>query len=234
VHFSALDNLSIGVMTTWIASPFILALKYTIETSDEKLNFGLGSLTATSGYLNQGRGFGSLNWGMVTYGDKKLNATLSAGYGFFNWNFFGGNYFKPGVYNPNVTPPSIRLGLRDGVQGPIIGLGVMATVSNKATLIFDLMYVNSTRKRYYQDANYTYDDNSNLTSVSYSDVVENGQGITNFFIFMPGMRFQTKPNRAFQFALAGVVGKTRTTGSGYNWTNEFSFPVPTCTWYFKF
>jgi hypothetical protein len=44
VHFSVSKNFSVGVMATWIASPIVLALKYTIPTRNEKLNFGFGTL----------------------------------------------------------------------------------------------------------------------------------------------------------------------------------------------
>lgn len=233
-HFSAVDKLSVGVMTTWIASPFVLALKYTFETENEKLNYGIGSLIGTSGYLNQGRGFGSLNWGMITYGDKMFNATLSAGYGFFNWDFFANQFFKPGIYAPTETPPTMITGMRGGLQGPLVGLGTMTTVSDRVTLIFDLMYVKSTRNRYDQVANFNY-DNGVLVSSEYTLPNSYALLTTNFFVFMPAIRFQTKPNRAFQFALAGVVGnRTTKYNFGTNFRDEFSFPIPSCTWYYKF
>ena len=56
VHFGILPNLSVGIMATWIASPIALALKYTIPTQNPKLNFGLGTIMASTGYLNQAKG----------------------------------------------------------------------------------------------------------------------------------------------------------------------------------
>jgi len=82
VHFAVSNRFSIGIISTWIASPFILATKYTIPTKNEKLNFGLGTLMGTSGYLNAFRGFGGLHWGMVTYGDRLNNITFSAGFSY--------------------------------------------------------------------------------------------------------------------------------------------------------
>jgi hypothetical protein len=43
---------------------------------------------------------------------------------------------------------------------------------------------------------------------------------------MPGMRFQKNENRAFQIAIAGVSV----------WENgqNFTFPLPTMSWFFKF
>jgi hypothetical protein len=71
VHFSVSKNFSVGVLATWIASPIVLALKYTIPTKNEKVNFGFGTLMGSVGYLNNSKGFGGLHWGMVTYGDRK-------------------------------------------------------------------------------------------------------------------------------------------------------------------
>lgn len=65
-------------------------------------------------------------------------------------------------------------------------------------------------------------------------------GITNvsssklFALFiMPGMRFQTKENRAFQVSLAGVTvfGQEIQNAIGQN---SISFPIPMCSWFFKF
>ena len=84
MHFSVSKNFSVGVMATWIASPIVLALKYTIPTRNEKLNFGFGTLLGSAGYLNQGKGYGGLHWGMLTYGDRKNNVTFSLGYSYLN------------------------------------------------------------------------------------------------------------------------------------------------------
>jgi len=57
------------------------------------------------------------------------------------------------------------------------------------------------------------------------------QQTTALFV-MPGMRFQSNERRAFQVSLAGV--------SVFSWANEyrssdnFSFPIPMCSWFFRF
>ncbi|MGB1647360.1 MAG: hypothetical protein ACPG9I_08705, partial [Crocinitomicaceae bacterium] len=60
-------------MTTWIGSPLIAVGKYTIPTNNKKVNFSIGTMFGTSGYLNEFRGFGGLHWGTFTYGDRKNN-----------------------------------------------------------------------------------------------------------------------------------------------------------------
>ncbi len=71
VHFAVHKDFSVGVMSTWIGSPLAIALKYTRGTANPKINYGAGALLGTSGYLNSGRGFGGLYWGMITYGDRR-------------------------------------------------------------------------------------------------------------------------------------------------------------------
>lgn len=51
VHFAVSNNLSLGIMSTWIASPFVLAAKYSMKTNNEKVNVSLGTLFGTSGYF---------------------------------------------------------------------------------------------------------------------------------------------------------------------------------------
>jgi hypothetical protein len=97
VQFSVTDRFSVGVMSTWIASPLVVALKYTIPTKNPKVNFGLGTLAGTSGYLNTFRGYGALHWGMVTFGDRMRNITISAGYAYLNPGIRQ-NEDVPGVY----------------------------------------------------------------------------------------------------------------------------------------
>jgi len=47
VHFAMNDQFSLGVMSSWIVSPMILAGKYTLKTKNEKVNFSLGTLIGT-------------------------------------------------------------------------------------------------------------------------------------------------------------------------------------------
>lgn len=86
VHFAVTDRLSVGIMTSWIASPLALAVKYSIPTANPKINFSVGTLAMTSGYFANFRGYGHLTFGNVTFGDRLNNITLSAGYLNFNLN----------------------------------------------------------------------------------------------------------------------------------------------------
>ena len=84
VHFAVNDRLNIGIMTTWIGSPFVAVGKYTIPTSNKKINLSIASMIGSSGYLQSFRGFGGLHWGTITYGDRNNNISFSGGFGYFN------------------------------------------------------------------------------------------------------------------------------------------------------
>jgi len=241
VHFALSDRFSLGVMSTWAASPFVLAAKFTIPTKNPKLNFGLGTLAGTSGYFNTFKGFGGLHWGMITYGDRMNNITFSAGYSYIKTGvkkeygiYQTGNYpAKPDGFGGYYFDSPVYLGFSSYEEpigtAPIIGIGGIAKVGKKASFIFDAMVLFGKQKDsgFPQQINYVYDPITGQPS--YTQVLEKSdvqtENVTIAF-FMPGMRFQTKDTRAFQIALAGALVKTE--------TRTFAFPAPMVSWFFKF
>jgi hypothetical protein len=247
VHFGLLPNLSVGIMATWIASPIALALKYTIPTQNPKLNFGLGSIMASSGYLNQAKGFGGLHWGMATYGTRRSNATLSLGYVYFNSGFSFNDqntYYTPGTYAAVLSqgfysfPVPEMLTYENKVasfKAPIIGISGITSVGKKASFVWDLMIIGGNKRQIYdfQDIQYFYNPNTGQpSSVVYGDPILLVKS-TNFVI-MPGMRFQKAENKAFQVTLAGVIGKREEIKGSELTVNRYSFPVPMLSWFYKF
>ncbi len=85
VHFSVNDKISVGVMATWIASPIGLVVKGNVY-SKEKFHLSLGTIMASSGYINQASTFGGLHWLTMTVGDRSSNFSFSGGYGYINWS----------------------------------------------------------------------------------------------------------------------------------------------------
>ncbi len=209
VHFSVSDRLSVGIMTTWLVSPFVLALKYSIPTKNPNVNFGLGTLIGTSGYLNTFRGYGGLHWGMVTIGDNTKNLTISAGFSYIqsgsNGNFFNGSNSYKGI-----------------ATAPVISIAGIASVGKKASFIFDSMIFFGSQER--TESNYVYDY---VTGIGYYTSSTPKTYQTTIAFFMPGMRFQSSAKNAFQVALAGVL-YSRNNGE------LNAFPIPQCSWFFKF
>jgi hypothetical protein len=233
VHFAVSNRFSIGVMSTWIASPFILAAKYTIPTKNDKLNFGFGTLMGTSGYLNTFRGFGGLHWGMVTYGDRMNNITFSAGFSYLKTGEEKSySESTPGIYESSsysYPSPSIITYSNPMGTAPVIGLGGIAKVGKKASFIFDAMVFFGTQKKteFFQDINFFTDPVSGINYKEIKPGVLTTSTVNNTIaFFMPAMRFQTMDNKAFQVALAGCLYKS---GS-----NSQAFPIPMVSWFFKF
>jgi len=247
VHFSVSSNFSIGVIATWIASPIVLALKYTIPTRNEKLNFGLGTLLGSAGYLNQGKGYGGLHWAMATYGDRKNNVTLSLGYSYLNMGVSSGNgNYQPGTYPAVfnngywqfVDPPyNVQTSKSPTTTAPILGIAGIASVGKKASFVMDMMFMFGEKMEtdIYQSVDYNYDSFNNPSSIVVGPVVTVEQ-ITKSItcLIMPGMRFQKTENSAFQVSLAGVIGRRERIYNGEMYVERYSFPIPMCTWFYKF
>lgn len=244
VHFAVSNRLSLGIMSSWIGSPMVLAAKFTIPTKNEKLNFGLGTLAGTSGYLNTFKGFGGLHWGMVTYGDRLNNITFSAGFSYIKTGIKREySEYAPGIFpaqqdqlNPSqyyfVGPTYVNYKqiVNPVSTAPVIGIGGIAKVGKKASFIFDAMvfFGKNNKTEFIQDYNNVYDPVTNqpaYTEVSEGKLVTTSESSTIAF-FMPAMRFQKKDNSAFQVALAGVLVKTS--------SESKAFPIPMVSWFFKF
>ena len=259
VHFSVSKNFSVGVLATWIASPIVLALKYTIPTKNEKVNFGFGTLMGSVGYLNNSKGFGGLHWGMVTYGDRKNNVTLSLGYSYLNTQERTTSYVKtPGTYpvsNYNVntgvgyvsSPYEFVESVVPLIKGPTIGLAGIRSIGKKASFVFDMMFNYSQRINPTQSIEFiNYDPITNIPASGIVGPVGSDSDVSTFinFMIMPGMRFQKNENKAFQVSLAGIIGSET---KSYQFSlpgiigsetisnkKEHSFPFPMCTWFYKF
>lgn len=240
VHFALSDNFSLGVMSTWIASPLILAAKYNIRTKNEKINLSVGTLMGTSGYLNSFKGFGGLHFGNITIGSRMKNLTFSGGYLYIQTGIEdvfpdeGIIYSQDSYYYSNndnrVMEPLI--------QGPIFSVAGIIKVGAKASFIFDSMIGIFTQKDYsivtttvvepYYNPNPPYD----YIPGNYKHEISHFDQTTTALFIMPGMRFQSSDRRAFQVSLAGVSA-FRWKNSSNNGTND-SFPFPMCTWFFRF
>lgn len=160
VHFAVNDNLSLGVMATWIASPIALAAKYSFESkSESKTHFALGTIMASSGYLLQAQGFGGIHWATVTQGDRKSNVSFSAGYAYaklhtenrvFNSNYIGMKYdvqypFNYYNYSEDDELRNKGVDLSTGLFTPkvrgsaVLGISGITPIGQKASFIFDAL-----------------------------------------------------------------------------------------------
>ncbi|MEZ4829705.1 MAG: hypothetical protein R3C61_25985 [Bacteroidia bacterium] len=78
IHFAVSDNLSLGVMTTWMFAPLVGSAKYSVPLG-KNINLGVGVL-AGGIFYSFAPGVGALGYGSLTIGDRTSNFTVSAGY----------------------------------------------------------------------------------------------------------------------------------------------------------
>ena len=235
-HFAVNDHLNIGVMSTWIGSPLVAVGKYTIPTSNKKVNFSIASMFGTTGYLNGFKGFGGLHWGTFTYGNRKNNISFSAGFGAIRP---GTSQETPGVYIGDSTIytsadgtdyvdynyPNIPFQANDDLlKSPIISVAGIFQITSSASIFFDSMFAFGEVERSDIDRNYEGGNNSPfIISVTENQLVS--ETFAALYL-MPGMRFQKNENRAFQIAVAGV--------SVWDSGDNITFPLPLISWFFKF
>lgn len=276
VHFALTDNLSVGIMSTWIASPIGVAVKYSTPIT-EKTYFSLGTIMGSSGYLNSGRGYGGLHWGTITHGTRKANFSISAGYSYADnggitngkrlgsrYCYGGDNYYYgwgssseagcEGYYIEdydareavdeylygNSYNYSDRYIYDDKLKGAFaFGLSGIAPVGSKASFIFDSMtFLRFKKKVIYEDfdvtVSYDYYDPNSSQQVFVTETYTIGKGVvvkestpSATIILMPGMRFNSSYDKAFQVHLAGVINIS---SKG----DVQTFPFPMVSWLRRF
>ncbi|MBU3699879.1 MAG: hypothetical protein FGM33_07705, partial [Candidatus Kapabacteria bacterium] len=87
-QFAPTENLSVGLLTTYIGSPIIGSIKATTKVS-ENVNLAAGALVGWNGWIPSFFFF-ALPYGSVTYGTRASNVTTSVGYGYVGYDGEGG------------------------------------------------------------------------------------------------------------------------------------------------
>jgi hypothetical protein len=111
-------------------------------------------------------------------------------------------------------------------------------VGKKASFIVDMMLVlgNRSEEIRSQSITYAYDPLTGMTTHTIVGPIQSTSQTMNSInaLIMPGMRFQKSENTAFQVSLAGVIGKSTKEKNQEVNSTRYSFPVPMCTWFYKF
>ena len=213
-HVAIADNFNVGVMTSWIGSPFAVAAKYSFQTKNPKLNFSVGQIAGSGGYFSLNTLL-SLSFANVTLGDRDRNITFGGGYFVFDNN---SQMVKPGTYNynPNTFQYDYQYTNRKATQGLVGSVGAHLRISEKASFIFDSMFgmlnVDNTE---------ITDEYSTVANVGTFPTVSTAALVKPqaFFIFMPGLRINQGEGRAIQFCIAGAQ------------INNTTYKIPYVTWY---
>jgi hypothetical protein len=194
-HFAVTDNLSIGIMSPWIASPIAGIFRYSLKTKNKNIHFSIGTILGTSGYIGNFDVYGGLPFANITLGDSKKNITLTAGYGFIG----------------SFSNPSYSL------NAPVVSIAGITPIGLKASFIFDGMYCLPTANTLTN-----FDLTNNTTNSTFT------KNNLSLLCLMPGIRFQSKENSAFQIALAGIIA------SDLNANTTTTIPYPIFSWFFRF
>jgi hypothetical protein len=238
VHFALSNKLSLGILTTWIGSPFVLAGKYSIPTRNEKMNFSVGTLMGTSGYLQNGKAWGGLHFVNFTYGSRNSNFTVGAGYGYYK-GIRNVAVLKPEYANFSDTIVTTDRyfawsGLYDYqpsklMHGPVFSLAGITKVGARSSLFIDVMlsfYYRETITKFQVDE---IQYGTSTTPFIYYVETTTKKTWAHFLVFMPGMRFQKTEKMAFQVSLTGL----NFTQTNFGNTSSSTIPFPMLTWFFK-
>ncbi len=223
-HLGLTNRLSLGFMSTWIASPVGMSAKYTIPTKHKKVNFSIHSSMFSIGYLYQGRSWAGLHTATLTFGDRSRSISISSGLGLAKLDFGT----KTGVIF-NQSGNTYNTDLRQSSVSSIAGI---YPIGNGWSFVFDAMVSVSKRRNYFTV--FWFKDISGVDALG-PRVSRKGTEIVAFI--MPGLRFQKVEKRAFQFTMAGIAQHS-TIGFTYNNYNNPKLtrllPVPMCSWYLRF
>ncbi len=221
-QFGIGKNFSVGAMTSWIGIPVIATFKYAYEANDY-LSFAVGFLGGSGTYYKPDLGV-MLPFVTKTYGNRKNNISFSGGY--------AGVYSKQGSYTYTIlNSPEQWTSFINSYDYEIVesmefdgrimlSVAAMLRLSDKVSFVFDSFFVlKSTSKTREQ--------------LGSRNIVIDGQTYNQYYIFeeripgpsiklfLPGIRWQTDENRAFQFGF-----------SGFYFDDEV-IPYPFIQWYRK-
>jgi hypothetical protein len=169
VHFAVTDNLSVGVMATWIASPIALALKYSFKNPnpDSDVHFALGAIVGSGGYLSP-QSFGGLYFATLTKGNRSSNVSLSAGYSHINtgtiFNVNNNSYrkyfvernelkenFVPYDFNSDESNSRLTATPNSNNGSLVFGVSGIKAIGKKVSFIFDSMIFITSKQRVVYD-----------------------------------------------------------------------------------
>lgn len=206
-QFGVSDNLGVGIMTSWVGYPIVGSAKYSMPLSKD-WNLGLGLLLGTGSWAMPDLGL-ALPFAAITYGNRIMNFTFSAGY--------GGLWYKEEQYNwPSDTYTEDRV----SEGNVLLSFAGMLKVSRTLSLVFDTFIM--PRSGTYETIYYNgyYDDQTG--QYHHTEQVETHKR-GNIALILPGLRFQTRPEAAFQVGFAGLRADGET----------MALPIPMLQWFRK-
>ncbi len=202
-QFGIADNFGVGVMTTWIAMPIVGTLKRSWQLGDNT-HLAAGGLLGTGSWSRPDLGL-ALPFVAITRGNRSHNLNFSFGY--------GGLKYDDEVYNPN-TGTYIEKPYREGRF--LFSVAALARINENFSFVFDSFFM--LRGSYMTETEYVWSD----PLQRYIEVTREKRA-PGLAVFSPGLRWQTRPESAFQFGFTGA-----------RFEGEFvPVPIPVVQWFRK-
>jgi hypothetical protein len=219
-QFGIRDNFGIGIMTSWGGVPIIANAKYSIKLKEE-LHLGLGLLAGSGSWTFPQLGLG-LPFTSLTYGNRKNNITASFGYGALTYRNTNGRYRLIDYSNDVMYTNSFVRENYQSTEGRLLtSVSGMFRLSNELSFVFDSFILLPGKDKEKQQLEQMY--NSVTNQFTYF-IISQKEEKPAIMLLIPGLRWQTNADKAFQFGFAGL-----------NFNNEFQkVPIPFVQWYRKF
>ncbi len=183
-HFAVRDDLSLGIMTTWLGTPLIGSIKKSWKLNDFS-QFAVGGLFGTGSWIMPDWG-GALPFGTISFGDRQKNIAFSGGYGAI---WADGN--------------------RSGRT--LLSVAGMLKLSPYFSLVFDSFIMPEGPER---TITYTYDAYifDPVTNTGYYEprIGTYKQRQPAFALLIPGVRWHQSEGKALQIGFSGVLADGNT------------------------
>jgi hypothetical protein len=213
-QFGVADNVTLGIMTSWVGMPVIGTAKYSKQFGD-KLAGGLGFLGGTGSWAHPRYGL-ILPFGFLSVGDPVNNLNFSTGYGLlFTEETERTIVDQPSEYYTN----SVEYNEVSRMEGrPLFSIAAMFRINDKFSFVFDSFIMTAGKDRETKEVYENWNDRTGKGTYYYETRIEKTYPLV---VLSPGLRFQANDNSSFQFGFTGI-----------HFDGEFvPLPIPMVQWF---
>lgn len=179
-QFGVGDNFGVGFMTTWLAVPIIATAKYSVQLG-AKSQMAFGALAGSTSWLSFAEEDlnvqGILPFTTYSYGTRRANFAISAGYG--------------GVWDR-----------KDPEGRALASVAGMVKIGRKFSLVFDSFLVAPGKWKTMTSEEEIYHPETDTYETITTTHKGRNPGIA---ILIPGIRWHQAPGKAFQFGFTGLI-----------------------------
>ncbi len=217
-QFGVADNLSLGIMTSWVGIPIVGTAKYSRNLGNN-LCGGIGLLAGTGSWAFPEFGL-ALPFGFISAGTRVNNVNFSAGYGMLFYETTEYTYQivnTPTEWSTNSYTQTERT-FNESEGRPLLSIAGMFRLNSKFSFVFDSFIMLKGKPREYTYLRESWQEGSYM--VTYYLEKETNPGYA-LIVLAPGLRFQATEHSSFQFGFTGL-----------RFEGEFvPVPIPMVQWF---